>query len=107
MALLNVERKMKKILNNKFVVGTILLCIWIYSFAKWILPYNRAKLAIAYKLYMDTTMYKEREAGFGKEFAFNSFVENGEHRFFLRKLTFFDKLKAAVIPFNYIGMEEE
>ena len=69
------------------------------------LPYNRAKINMAYKIYMDTTMYKERVAEFGKEFAFNLFIENREDIFFLKKLTFFDKIKAAVIPFNYIDMK--
>jgi len=102
-----VVKKMWKILNNKSVIRIVLLCVWIYSFAKWVLPYNRARLAIAYKLYMDTTMYKERANEFGKEFAFNLFIENREHVFFLKKLTFFDKLKAVVIPFNYTDKKEE
>jgi len=101
------EKKMKKMLNNRFVVGIVLLCVWIYSFMKWAMPYNRAKLTMAYKLYMDTTMYKEREANFGKAFALEQFVNNREHMLFLKKLTVFDKVKAVFIPFSYIDTKEE
>jgi len=92
---------------KKIMTVIVLSIIWVYTGIKWMLPYNRAKISMAYKLYMDTTMYKERAAEFGKEFAFNSFIENREHVFFLKKLTFFDKIKAAVIPFSYIGVKEK
>jgi len=98
---------MQKNKMKQLIFKVILGFIWIYSAIKWMLPYNRAKVSMAYRLYMDTTMYKERAAEFGKEFAFNSFVENREHVFFLKKLTFFDKIKAAVIPFSYIGVKEK
>jgi len=90
---------------KKLIFNIVLLFIWVYSLAKWMLPYNRAKVSMAYKLYMDTTMYKERAAEFGKEFAFTSFIENGEHTFFLKKLTFLDKVKAAIVPFSYTGVK--
>ena len=92
---------------KKVISSIIIMAIWAYSIAKWALPYNKARINIAYRLYMDTTMYKEREASFGKEFAFQQFVQNGEHNFFLKKLTFLDKLKAVVVPFNYIGAMKE
>lgn len=92
---------------KRLMFSIILLIIWAYSYVKWMLPYNKAKISMAYTLYMDTTMYKERAISFGKEFAFSSFIENREHRYFLKKLTFFDKLKAAIIPFNYIGVHRE
>ena len=100
---------MKKVLklNNTLIVKIVLMCIWIYSCIKWVIPYNRAKLTMAYRLYMETTMYKEREAGFGKAFAFEQFVDNREHRYFLKKLTFFDKVKAVFIPYSYIDVKEE
>ena len=100
---------MKRIskVNNVLLTKVILVCVWMYFYIKWMIPYNKAKLSMAYNLYMNTTMYKEREINFGKEFAFSLFVENGEHRFFLKKLTFLDKIKAAIIPFSYIGLKEE
>ena len=102
MVLLKQWRKIVK----KALTSLIISFIYIYSYIKWTLPYNKAKMCIAYQIYMDTPMYRERAISFGKEFAFQLFINNREHVFFLKKLTFFDKIGAAIIPFSYIDAQK-
>ena len=69
---------------------------------KYLLPYNTAKIHMAYKPYQNTTMYRDRLVAFGQDFAFKTFVDNNDYKFFLKKLTRTDKFKALFLPYSYI-----
>ncbi len=64
--------------------------------------YNKATLNMAYLLYKETFLYKERCKLFGEDFATAIFAEK-DYKYFLHKLTWKDKLIAFFLPYNVIG----
>lgn len=77
----------------------------ILYFIKLFIPYEAAKIHLAYRYYKETTMYRERLVYFGPEFAFKAYTEFGDYKYFQQKLTRADKLRAFFLPYNYINRE--
>ncbi len=90
---------------KKFLVWLIIPFAKGWIWVKWNFPYNLAKLHMAYRKYTETEMYRLRVAEMGYGYALKAFVDNCEERYFLKKLTTGDKLKAFFIPYSFIGTE--
>ena len=78
----------------------------IYSTVRWAIPYNKAKACMAYTLYENSDLYRKRCIEANQHFAQDSF-NTEEYNQFKKQLTWKNKLKALVIPFNYCTPQEE
>lgn len=70
-------------------------------------PWCLAKLNLAWRKYTQTPMYESRKAleerfplDF-KDFAYNSFIVNGEVFFFIKKITWKEKILIFFMPFSF------
>ena|SRR3989339_53524 len=84
------------------------LCRGFYGvlyFIKMYLPYEEAKVHIAYRYYQKTSLYRERLVYFGPEFARQAYIDFGDYRHFSNKLTREDKIKAFFCPYSCIGRD--
>jgi len=90
---------------KKLLIKVMLFFVFIKCWLEYNSPYGQAKLHMAYRIYQDTVMYKEREKVkiFGPNYPLIAFKQNMEAGYFLRKLKWSDKLKAFFIPYSYIG----
>jgi hypothetical protein len=98
-----VEEQMKLCGNKIWYAKPYLYIVLFLSTLKYWHPYKLALISIAYKKYQDTVMYRERLIHFGEQFAKESFIENREDRLFIMHITRKEKMKAFLLPFNYIG----
>jgi len=98
-----VKEQMAKSGNKIWYAKPHLYIVLFFVAMKYWLLYKRALLSIAYDKYTDTIIYRERLIHFGEKFAKESFVDNREYNFFLTHITKKEKIKAFILPFNYIG----
>lgn len=84
--------------ENKLSFAIIHCLCWV----KYKIPYNRAKLHMAYEKYKETTLYEDRVSAMDKKFAMEAFIDR-DSKFFLGKLTRSDKIKAFIAPFSHIN----
>jgi hypothetical protein len=87
---------------RKVFLRLLLKLLNLYQKIKINYPYNLAKIHIAFCQYEASEKYQERLKILGPDSARKAFVEAGDYRYFLERLSFRDKLRAFFIPFCYI-----
>jgi len=97
-----VKEQMDKFVKKVWHLKPYLYVTLFFTAIKYWFPYKRALLMIAYSKYQDTIMYRERLMHLGEKFAKEAFVDNREDRLFFTHITRKEKIKAFILPFNYI-----
>jgi len=104
---LSLRNRIYKLLARFLMSKYFLFLAKIYYSTKWVIPYNRAKVCMAYRLYEGSELYRQRCIQVNPHFAEESFITCKGYNYFRHKLTKMDKLKALVIPFNYCSPPQE
>lgn len=74
-----------------------------YFLFKGLLPWVQARRLFALNKYVETFMFQDRKRIMGEKFAIDEYIKRDRH-FFLRRISFFEKLDILINPYSYIKL---